>query len=510
MTSPPKNPIENLLAIDRLEIGPVQISRNRLKAPYRVRQKNKEDTLELIYRFEENVFHPGDDASENLASMLAVQVGLNYGLFCKEIIFHGPFDKSDQKLIRDMLQNTAREIYVKKFLEPNPFLLGEVAKLPAIRLDNYVQARVSFVHPSTPFSQKMQQNLSPDPQKYAILSSGGKDSLLSFGLVNEMGMETHPVFINESGRHWYTALNAYRYFKEKMPFTARVWTNCDRVFNWMLRHFTFIRQDYASIRSDEYPIRLWTVAVFLFGALPLLRKRGIGRLIIGDEYDTSRRLSHRGISHYDGLYDQSRYFDDALTRYFLKKDWGITQFSLLRYLSELLIEKILVERYPHLQQHQMSCHATHIRSKDVFPCGLCEKCRRIVGMLESIGGDPTRCRYTRTQIDYCLKNIFKKGVHQESAGVQHLKYLLNQKGKIILSAGERKKLKAHPEILKVRIDSEHSPYEGIPREIRRSLFNILLAHAEGAVKRRDRLWQEIDPYQDPEFQDPYRFENNSK
>lgn len=110
----------------------------------------------------------------------------------------------------------------------------------------------------------------------------------------EIGLETHPIFINESGRHWYTALNTHRYFKNNFDETTRVWTNADRGYNWMLRHFPFIRQDYARIRSDEYPIRLWTMAVFLFGALPILRKRSIERLVIGDEYDTTRRLSYKG------------------------------------------------------------------------------------------------------------------------------------------------------------------------------------------------------------------------
>jgi len=508
MTSPPQNPLQKLQVIDQLEIGPVQITRNRLKAPYRVRQNSKQKVIELIYRFEEDVFQPDNEACINLAAMIAVQVGLNYGLFCKEILFHGPFDKTDQRFIHNMLQNTAREIYVKKFLEPNPFLIGDAADLPVIQHKNYVQAHIKFINPSTVRVTESQENGWADPRKFAILSSGGKDSLLSYGLMNEMGFETHPIFINESGRHWYTALNAYRYFQKEIPFTARVWTNCDRVFNWMLRHFNFIRPDYASIRSDEYPIRLWTVAVFLFGALPLLRKRGIGRLIIGDEYDTSRRLSHQGIPHYDGLYDQSRYFDEALSRYFLKKQWGIAQFSILRYLSELLIEKILVERYPRLQKHQMSCHAAHIVSERVLPCGQCEKCRRIVGMLISIDGDPRHCGYTAAQIEHCLNNIAGKGVHQESAGVQHLKSLLYQKGKITLSASAGRKLKEHPEILKVRIDPEHSPYEAIPSEIRHPLFKIYLSHAESAVKRKGRLWQEIDLFQDPDFHRRYRFDIN--
>jgi len=153
------------------------------------------------------------------------------------------------------------------------------------------------------------------PSKHAILSSGGKDSLLSYGMLNELGLDVHPVFVNESGRHWYTALNAYRHLRDTHGTTARVWTNSDRVFAWMLRHLPLVRQDFSRVRSDEYPIRLWTVAVFAFGALPVLRKRGIGRLLIGDEYDTTVRPQHRGIPHYGGLFDQSRYFDDELTRY---------------------------------------------------------------------------------------------------------------------------------------------------------------------------------------------------
>ena len=60
-------------------------------------------------------------------------------------------------------------------------------------------------------------------------------------------------------------------------------------------------------------------------------------------------------------------------------------------MSELLVEKVLVERYPELQRHQVSCHAASVRGEQVYPCGRCEKCRRVVAMLTAVGGDPTRC-----------------------------------------------------------------------------------------------------------------------
>jgi creatinine amidohydrolase/Fe(II)-dependent formamide hydrolase-like protein len=503
-----EGPLDILCVIDRMDVGPVRVERNRLICPYRVTRNGKSDTEELIYRFEEGVFAPDEAASLNLASMIAAQVALNYGLFCKEIVFHGLFDRHDQRFIKEAAENTAREIFVKKFLEPNPFLIGEAATLRPVKPRNFLRAELLFEDQKGGLLAAVTK-LQPwdvSGSKHAVLSSGGKDSLLSFSILREMGCDVHPVFLNESGRHWFTALNAYRYFVDNVPNTIRVWTNADRVYNWILRHLPFVRQDYASIRSDEYPIRLWTVAVFLFGALPLLRKRGIGRLVIGDEYDTTRRLSHHGITHYDGLYDQSRYFDNALTRYFHSKGWGISQFSLLRPLSELLIEKILVERYPEIQRLQVSCHASHKEGERVKPCGRCEKCRRIVGMLIALGGDPTNCGYTAQQIEHCLKDIGAKGVHQISDDAEHLAYVLKEKGLIEAPnlGNVRPRLRAHT--MKLRFDPERSPVEGVPVDIRESLYRIYLQHAEGAVRRSGRLWIDFDPLEDSALKIPYAFE----
>lgn len=498
---------------DRLEVGPVKVEGKRLTAPYLLTYQGKEDTFDLIYNYEEEVFNPADLLYQNLANMIAAQVALNYGLFCKRMVFRGYFDETDRRFILDMAENTAREIYVKKFLEPNPFLVGEAAQLALApeKKPRYLQAQLEF--PDSDFAPKpgqTQWQLWPtNRERHAILSSGGKDSLLSFGLIDELGFETHPIFINESGRHWFTALNAYNHFKANVPVTARVWTNSDRVFAWMLRHMSFIRQDFSRIRSDEYPIRLWTVAVFLFGALPLLRKRKIARLLIGDEFDTSHRTSYKGITHYDGLYDQSRYFDNALSRYFLKKGWNITQFSIVRPLSEMLIQKILTQRYPHLQEHQVSCHAAHKEGGRIHPCARCEKCRRIVGMLKVINGDPTRCGYTEQGIHTCLERIVSEGVHQESAGARHLLYMLAQKELVHLPSSRRKQLKPYPEIMKLRFDPDRSPIDGIPVDLRTSIYRIFLKYADGALERAGRGWKDFDPLASTSLHKPYTFEVES-
>ncbi len=505
---------QNVLKVfDRLDVGPVKVERKRLVAPYRVRQNGAEERTELIYTYEESVFDPREPASRNLAEMIAAQVALNYGLFCDKIVFHGQFHDTDRRFLRDMAENTSREIYVKKFLEPNPFLTGDAANLPPVRQERYLKARLVFPQRLRGAYVGASQTWETDPNRHCILSSGGKDSLLSFGLLDELGLEAHPIYVNESGRHWFTALNAYRHFRDNIPNTARVWVNADRVFSWMLRRMPFIRKDFADVRSDEYPVRLWTVAVFLFGVLPLLRKRGIGRLVIGDEFDTSRRKTFEGITHYDALYDQSIWFDTAMSRYFQRKGWGVSQFSVLRPLSELLIEKILVKRYPHLQEHQTSCHATHKEGDRIKPCGKCEKCRRIVGILTALNEDPARCGYTPEQIESCLAALDEKGLYtQEAAELGQLFHLLAQTGRLSMAADDLKKIKDHPETVQLRFDARVSPVHGIPDKLRGPLYGIYMNYAEGAVERRGSgsSWRPCDPFAHPDMTAPYPFEAEAK
>lgn len=507
----PGNNDKGLLAplhvIDTLEVGPVHVEKRRITSTYKVVRNGQTDKTELIFAYDEDVFEPDSPVDQNLSAMIAAQVALNYGLFCHRIVFHGDYDDADRRFIRDMAENTAREIYVKKFLEPNLFLRGSAATLATVRSGVYSYAAVEFpdVHGSRVIPWKPTESRR---ERVAVSSSGGKDSLLSFGLLRELGYEVHPVFGNESGRHWFTAINAYRDFKTHVPNTARVWMNSDRVFAFMLRHLPFIRRDFASVRSDEYPIRLWTVAVFLFGALPLLRKRGVGRLVVGDEFDTTDRRIHDGISHYNGLYDQSRYFDNALSRYYARKKWRLSQFSILRPLSEMLIEKALAQRYPELFRNQTSCHATHTVDGRVFPCGKCEKCRRVVAMVLAVGGDPKVCGYLSEQIDDCIQSLSTKGVHQETAGAEHLMWMLQERGVLDDRRSHRHRAAKHAEVLKLRFDRERSPMDAVPVEMREPLYRILLEYADGAIRRQGRTWLEFDVLGDPGLHRPYVFERN--
>ncbi len=104
---------------------------NRVKARYELSLKSGGVVHnELIYSYSEKVFDQ-TASSLNLASMMVSQVAINYGLFCKEIIFDGLFDDTDKSFILDMLENTSREIYVNKFLAKNEFLVAPYDQISA-------------------------------------------------------------------------------------------------------------------------------------------------------------------------------------------------------------------------------------------------------------------------------------------------------------------------------------------------------------------------------------------
>lgn len=494
--------IRSLVVLSKLSVHQIIVEPKRVKASYTLMKRDGSTVSnELIYSYDTVYFDKKKAEDVNLASMMLAQVALNYGLFCETIEFDGLYDETDKSFLRDMMENTSREILVNKFLHKNEFLKPPYDAVLSEKMDRYSAAKIEFVNADFAHLELKKTSCKTDLDQYCILSSGGKDSLLTYGIIKEIG-EAHPVFINESGRHWFTAINSHKYYKEVEPNTAKPWCNSDRIFNWMVRQMPFIKENFQNIRADIYPIRLWTVAVFLFGTLPIVRKRNIGNVLIGNEYDTTVKGSHKGISHYNALYDQSKYFDNALTRYYKRKGWNIYQYSVLRSLSELLILKVLVKRYPELQAQQVSCHAAHEENGQMLPCGKCEKCRRIVGMLKALNEDPKRCGYSDAQIEKALIDLSERSVKQIGSDAAHLYYLLVSQGLIVKNEHVSRLTKEHPEIVKLRFDNERSMIGDLPKHIRKPLFDILLKYSDGAVRLHERKWHTF-ALQNEDYAVPY-------
>ena len=488
--------LEDFVVHKKLSVGNVRVQPRQVSAEYCIEKfDGKRVCAEFVYSYEHPYFDKNDPADVNLASMMLAQVAINYGLFFEEIEFDGLFDVFDRKFIERMIENTSTEILVNKLLVENIFLKPPFDTLQAQKRAKYTAARVNFINTRFSSFKVKKADVGTDKNRYAILSSGGKESLLTYGILKELG-EPFPIFVNEAGRHWFTAFNAYHHLAAIDKNTEKPWTNSDRMFNWFLKNLPFIRENYSNIRADIYPLRLWTVAIFVFGVLPVALKRGIGNIVVGDEYDTTVRGVYKGISHYKGLYDQSRYFDKFFSDYYDKKGWNIRQFSILRSMSEMLELKVLVERYPDLQQHQVSCHAAHSKDNRMYPCGKCEKCRRIIGMLKALDQNPERCGYTADQVQEGLDALGRRPTHQLKSDAQHLYHVLTRKNLVEINDFTKRMAKPHPEIMKLRFDNERSKISDIPLHLRQPLFDILSQHAGGAVKKANGKWVDFELTED--------------
>ena len=439
----------------------------------------------LLFRYERPILDPHDPLIRNLARLIVTMPVINYGLFTDAITLHFPLEAVDVRMVEAMLENTAREIYLNKILGDNPFLLPEYRPESFVKPDRFCRATLQVDG-----VERLPWKVDLDPTRYAISSSGGKESLLTYGMLKEIGLEPYCCFFNESGRHWHTALNAYRYFKSNVPKTWRVWSNVDRLYNFLLRHLKIIRRDFHRIRADIYPIRLFTVEVMAAAFLPILYRERIAHLVIGNEFDTTRYSPSHGVYHYHMVYDQSRYFDDYMTRYFRRKGFPIHQCSILRPLSELLIERILGQRYPHLFRLQTSCHAAHMDGRRVLPCGRCEKCQRVMALTIANDLDPTIIGYRREDMVLLFQRLRRTHLHQERAAVKHLCHLLGRRKPEAFPVDPPPQ--PHPEIEHLRFDREHSPLDAIPLPIRGPVFQIMLEHAEGVVRRQERRWVPFD------------------
>jgi creatinine amidohydrolase/Fe(II)-dependent formamide hydrolase-like protein len=128
-------------------------------------------------------------------------------------------------------------------------------------------------------------------------------------------------------------------------------------------------------------------------------------------------------------------------------------------------------------------------------------------MLMALGINPSRCGYKEPQIEHCLKALTEKEIHQAAEDVQHLAFLLGEKGVLAKPNIGSIKTRKRIEIMKVRFDAERSPLNGMPVDLREPLFGIFLDYADGAVKRNGRLWIDYDPLTTQTLSRPYPFES---
>lgn len=464
----------SLLCFDYILVEKPRVGLRQVKARYVLGIEGEELSYELIHSYEEKI-----PEVEVYAKLMSIVPAINYGLFTPEIRFDFSLDPRDLEFFRDMMEITANDILVNRIYTRTGFVREEF--IPK----KITPQPLAEVVPESIEEEPLE--FEPDYNRCAVMLSGGKESLLTYGLMKELGCEVYPFFYNESGGHWRVAIPAYRWFRENEPKTKRVWSNADRLYTFIEKNMKIL-QNVGKPRAEVYPIRLFFFEGYAFAFLPLIHKYGVGNIIFGNEYDDPRGLTYEfhGIPHYYATYDQSQAFEKYMTSWFEERGFGIRQWSAVRPITGLIVERILHNRYPELFKLQRSCHSVHKEGDDYVPCGRCFKCNGVLTFLLANGIDPTIIKYKPEHIETLPERLKNGLVRLDRDELEQSLYLIKRRNPDFPLEG-----KPHWHVEMLHFDDRNSHFDNIPPEFRERLYRIYEGYTKGYVYLKGDEWVRI-------------------
>lgn len=476
------NEMDKLLCFSSINLSEPKLNGKSVRSDVTLNKINVgENKFSIMVRYENNV----EEKHLPLLRMAFCMPLLNYGLFSKKLVLDFSISKSDLSLLNDLNAIFSGDILVNKILRRRTnFILPEF--VPDEKKIKPEDAKPRAIIEPKEVTQDFPIIKDINPNSCGILSSGGKESLLTYALLNELGIEVHPLYVNESGGHWKTAIPAFKHHRRTNPNISRAWTNIDRFYNFMLDNLKFIRKDHRLVKADTYPIRLCIFPFYIFLLLPIFVDRKIGNLLMGNEFDDLRQQpSYLGITHYYGIYDQEQLFDIRMHQWYKKSIPGMYQWSALRGISGLIEERILVRRYPDLAKYQRSCHSCHIENGEIIPCGICSKCLGVILFLLANNADPRIMGYKDEDIKTFPKRVNPYDLRLDDDEKNQSFYMLNDKKKHpdIKYIDHVEKIHIHPEICDISL---------IPSQFREGLMKIIEQYANGYCKLQGEKWINID------------------
>ena len=434
-----------------------------------------EESFGLIFTYSDQV-----EVDENAAGMMLAMAAINFTYFTGKLELDFPVSDNDIEIIGKYVKINNREVFVNKLCRRRyEFVKKEYLPTEADITEENANGATDILAPLRKDNEGSVQ-FRPG-NSVAVLSSGGKESLLTYGMLRETGAETYAFFFNESGGHWLTAKTSYEYYSSNFKNVRKVWSNIDRFYRWAQLRLKILDFAVVNRRADDYPIQLFTFPVYVFSFIPLLKAYSISGLLLGDELDDPREMEgYRGIKHYYGVFDQTWDFNRMTSEYLHSKGINSSLWSAVYPIFGSMVEKMLIHRYHDLYLLQRSCHSCHYRNGKTIPCGECTKCMGILLFVKYAGGKAG-------EIGYSIED-----------------------GKLIIEKAERVRMRIDPDemdFLKRSLSSQAIPenlshVEGvhilpwesekfslIPENFRKSIGEIVEKYTAGTYVLKRNTWE---------------------
>ncbi len=220
----------------------------------------------------------------------------------------------------------------------------------------------------------------------------GKESLVSFGLAQEVGLKPQLVTVSEPDWNVIYRNEHFRTFdykhKEQLiqQFEAEFDVKIHRIHNGLgdLRFY-----GHWDIDETELGWASQLTEYFLL-LLPFNSFYSAKYMIFGHEQSCNEVFISREGFRYNPYFDQSSEWIQHLNSMLHTVSNGSVQAtSLVQPLHEIAVSKILYQRYPHFAQYQMSCHVDNEGAEHNRWCNSCPKCALCYIFMSALGFDPS-------------------------------------------------------------------------------------------------------------------------
>ncbi len=322
-------------------------------------------------------------------------------------------------------------------------------------------------------------------EKALILFSFGKDSLLTYALLEELGVKTIPFFIHEPQS------NYENLHKKKLA---------EKFYKKGGEEVDFFKLAVGRLRQGKGFHWGWDLILsqYVFILLPYFFYHRAKYLFIGNEQTCNFSITDDEGYLVNPVFEQSvpgmQLQQDFPKAFFIKTHIG----SLIEPLHDHLILYILHHRYPDIAQFQMSCFSYAIKeAKQNRWCGVCEKCARLYILFLGLNINPAKVGFkNKDMLSLKKKKLYPLFSHRKFMGLfgssglgrdeQLLSFFLayrnGVKGDLIsefkkkyLKEAEKRKGELIQEYLGI-----HSSYT-LPKELRVKVLNIFKKEREKAL-----------------------------
>lgn len=230
-------------------------------------------------------------------------------------------------------------------------------------------------------------------EKAILLFSFGKDSLLTYGLLDEVGVSVIPVYIREPQSGFENT------HKKRLA---------ERFYRRLDEEIIFFPLSVGRLRQSSGLYWGWDIILsqYAFILIPYYFYYQTRYLFFGNEQSCNYSLYDKQGYLVNPVFEQSamamKHLQDIPKQFFINTHIG----SLVEPIHEIFITYILHHRYPEIGRFQMSCFSEEAVAKKRRWCGICEKCARIYVFLRAFNFSPERVGFYDSEMFSLKKESF--------------------------------------------------------------------------------------------------------